>query len=207
MNELAYTLALIRFRPFGPIRMKRLREGFASFKDAFESNARDLEIAGIDQAVAEKFVRERHTIDPARELTLLTQHKLNAITILDETYPSLLREIHDPPAVLFYRGVLPQPHQKLLAVVGARRVTTYGERATKKLVTPIARHGVIIVSGLAYGIDAAAHQATLETDGATIAVLASGLDEASIAPAGHEALAERIVENGGCLMTEYPIGV
>jgi DNA processing protein len=121
-------------------------------------------------------------------------------------FPEILAEIPDPPHQLYVRSqtwpqVLARP---LVAVIGSRRVTPYGKAVTISLVTDLARAGVGIVSGLAYGVDSIAHQAALDAGGVTIAVLAGGLDH--IYPERHTALAENIVNKGGALLSEYPAG-
>jgi DNA processing protein len=119
-------------------------------------------------------------------------------------YPPLLRELWDPPAVLFYRGVLPNPEKPLAAVVGTRRPSGPGAAAAYDIGRALARGGVPVVSGLALGIDAMAHRGNLEGGGPTLAVLGSGLDR--IYPAANRMLARRILETGGVLVSEYPPG-
>ncbi|MBT6254191.1 DNA-protecting protein DprA [Candidatus Uhrbacteria bacterium] len=124
----------------------------------------------------------------------------------DSRFPTLLSEIHDPPERLFFRGQLSEDPEVCVAVVGTRKATHYGKHVTKKLVTELARHNITIVSGLAYGIDAEAHRATLDAGGRTIAVLAGGVDNPSITPRAHEDLAHEIIAAGGCIMSEHPPG-
>jgi len=117
-------------------------------------------------------------------------------------FPPLLREIPDPPLVLYQRGEFPAG--PVLSVVGSRRPTARGRETARAFAEHLADSGVVIVSGLAYGIDAAAHQGALDAGGATLAVLASGLDRAS--PAGNRRLAARILGQGGGWLSEYPPG-
>lgn len=129
------------------------------------------------------------------------------ITILDKNdsrYPELLREIHDPPEQLFVRGIIPEG--LCIAVVGARLPSSYGKAITPKIVEPLAAAGAIIVSGLAYGIDALAHEAALAAHGKTIAVLGTGVDDQSLYPQTHRKLASRIIENDGTVISEYSPG-
>lgn len=122
----------------------------------------------------------------------------------EATYPSLLAEIHDPPGVLHIRGILPEG--LAVGVVGTRLPTAYGKHVTPQIVEPLAAAGAIIVSGLAYGIDALAHEAALAVGGKTIAVLGTGVDEQSLYPQAHRKLAQRIVASGGAVISEYPPG-
>lgn len=125
----------------------------------------------------------------------------------DLAYPPQLDHVYRPPEQLYTRGNSALlSHDKLLAVVGSRRGNAYGQQAIKQLLTPAVRAGVILVSGLAYGIDSMAHRLSLDEQQPTIAVLGSGLDNKSIYPRVHISLAERIVANGGLLLSEYPPG-
>ncbi|HEY8999302.1 MAG TPA: DNA-processing protein DprA [Candidatus Saccharimonadales bacterium] len=122
----------------------------------------------------------------------------------DENFPEQLRNIHDPPTFLYIRGgdlrdILGRP---CVAIVGSRKVTSYGKEIATKLASELAREGVTIVSGLAIGVDGIAHRAALEAGGTCVAVLPSGLD--AIYPASHRELAERILRAGGALVSEYP---
>lgn len=131
--------------------------------------------------------------------------KVNKLTLSSTDYPELLREIASPPKQLYVLGELsPLLSQPRLAVVGSRKVSVYGRQVTQQLAGEAARRGIVIVSGLALGVDGIAHQAALDNGGRTVAVLPSGLDK--IYPASHHQLAKRILEQGGALITEYPSG-
>ncbi len=125
------------------------------------------------------------------------------VPLWDERYPALLRQIYDPPAVLWLRGDLVPQDARAVAIVGTRRATEYGTRVARDFAFELARRGFTVVSGLAYGIDAAAHRGALEAGGRTLAVLGSGVDR--IYPARHRALAEAAVEQGGVL-SEFALG-
>lgn len=204
--DLAYWIALTRFPKFGPIKLAKLASYFPSMKDAFEASVNELVNAHIEPTLAEAFLSARTTIDPHAELDRLAKEGLSAVTMFDDAYPAALKTLHAPPAVLFIRGTLPSAARPHLAVVGSRHATPYGADTTKAIVEPLARSGVVIVSGLAYGIDAHAHLATLEVEGATVAVLGSGIDEASVYPSQHRTLASRIVAGGGAVISEFPPG-
>lgn len=129
------------------------------------------------------------------------------IRIGDDRYPPLLREIADPPPALYVRGdVRALTHALPIAVVGTRKMTAYGSAAVRIVAGPAAAAGAAIVSGLALGVDAAAHAATLDAGGVTIAVLAGGVDPASVGPRTNAGLAERIAASGGALVSEHPPG-
>lgn len=132
--------------------------------------------------------------------------KVKNLTIHNSAYPSVLKTIPGAPEQLFYLGAEPASwlERPRVAVVGSRGVTTYGRLVTTQLVGELAERGIVIVSGLALGVDGIAHTACLEAGGATVAVLANGLDK--IYPASHTQLARRILEQGGSIMSEYPAG-
>ena len=132
---------------------------------------------------------------------------IHHITDTSELFPPLLREIPQPPTELYIRGnldILTAP--SLLAVVGSRKATAYGKQAVTKLLPPIINAGVIIVSGLALGIDSIAHRLSVEAGYPTIAILGSGVDDNSIYPRSHLALARQILKTGGAIVSEYPPG-
>ncbi|MBI4435177.1 DNA-protecting protein DprA [Candidatus Uhrbacteria bacterium] len=207
MNEQdrPFWVALTAFRPFGPVRMARLARRFPSMERAFGASALELTEAGIEPEIVSRFLQERIHIDPDALYRELEVRGIRLVTIKDDIYPPLLKQIYDPPAVLFVRGVLPDPNRKHLAVVGSRGASKYGLRVTDELIEPVARAGVVIVSGLAYGIDATAHDAALRAEGTTLAVLGSGVDHESIYPSHNRALASRILASGGALISEFPL--
>ncbi|MER9162763.1 DNA-processing protein DprA [Mesorhizobium sp. M0715] len=124
----------------------------------------------------------------------------------DEGYPQRLRNIPDPPAVLYVRGAVAGLHAtKCLAVVGTREPTPYGEAVARKSAAAAASEGFTIVSGLAHGCDTLGHEGCLDAHGVGVAVMAHGLDK--VYPAANRGLATRLIENGGCLVSEYPLGV
>jgi len=129
---------------------------------------------------------------------------IRALRRQDAEYPKLLAAISDAPDTLFIRGTFPDSAAPRVAIVGTRKATTEGKRLARDLARELASRGVVIVSGLALGIDAAAHEGTLDAKGTTVAVLANGLD--AVYPASNEHLAERIVAMGGALISEYPVG-
>jgi len=203
-KELGYLLTLIRFPKFGAVRLAKLRGFFLSTEAAFKANRGDLTIAGIPPHVAEEFISVREKLSPEKELFLIDKHKIKVILPEDQDYPSLLKEIHDPPATLFVRGTWPNATLPLLSIVGSRQATPYAERICETIVKPLARSGLIIVSGLALGTDALAHEATVDVNGRTVAVLGSGCDDYHIFPSSNRWLAKKIIENDGAVVSEYP---
>jgi len=204
MEELAYWIALSRVSGIGRARLRRLKESFGTLDRAWVASAAELRSAGLDDRSVEHLLQTRTILNPDAEVARLKQCGIQALTVDDERYPARLREAPDGPAVLYVRGALPSDSTPHVAVVGTRRPTAYGRQATAELVEGLVDRGIVIVSGLAIGIDTIAHRETLERDGTTVAVLASGLD--LVYPAENLALAQRVVARGA-LVSEYPLGV
>jgi DNA processing protein len=139
-----------------------------------------------------------------KDALFIKRHSLNYVSIAEDDYPALLREIFDPPPVLFYRGVLNKTDKPMLAVVGTRHASTEGLEFAYELGKQIGANGYSVVSGLAFGIDAMAHRGNVDGGGSTIAVLGSSPDDVS--PSSNRVLAKRILERGGAILSEYPPG-
>jgi len=131
--------------------------------------------------------------------------EIKTIDINNKEYPKFLKEIKDSPGVLYYRGEL-NPDDQCFAIVGTRRYSDYGKQVALEIAGDLAEAGLTIVSGLAPGIDTFTHQAVVERNKRTIAVLGTGIDERSIYPQSNLKLAQKILETGGCLISEYPSG-
>lgn len=132
--------------------------------------------------------------------------EIKTIQLDDPAYPELLRQSFCPPKLLYYRGSLDFPKRRILAVIGTRRMSMVGRRSGEMIIPPLARAGYTIVSGLAYGMDTVAHSTTLAAHGVTLAVLANGLDDASIYPRENLPLVHHIIASGGCVLSEFPCG-
>ena len=130
--------------------------------------------------------------------------KVQNVHLGDKSYPQLLKEIFDPPRVLYYWGNLEISERPLCAIVGTRRASAYGETQAFRFAKELSERGVCIVSGLAFGIDKAAHLGALEGEGGTVAVVAQGIEE--LEPSGHRGLAQKIVEKGGLILSEKAQG-
>jgi DNA processing protein len=202
-DERIYWVLLTMVKQIGPARFGRLIERFGSAEVAWQAPMLELASAGLDRRAAESLGTLRGTLDPAAEWRRLQQAGVSVTILDDPAYPSALREISDPPPVLYVRGELSPADDWAIAVVGTRRATIYGRQVTERIVGDVARAGVTVVSGLARGIDTYAHRAALAAGGRTIAVLGSGLDR--IYPDENRALAEQIVQNGA-LLSEFPLG-
>jgi len=131
--------------------------------------------------------------------------EIKTLTLEDDSYPKILKRTKDAPKILYYRGEL-KPEESCFAIVGTRRYSNYGKDISSEIAADLAEAGLTIVSGLAPGIDTFSHQAAVERNRRTIAVLGTGVDEESIYPRENINLARKILENGGCLVSEYPPG-
>jgi DNA processing protein len=190
----------------GPRAAARLLERFGSAEGVFGALRSELERMRLrPEAVESIALRDRHAA-AAAELERVREIPGAEVLALDDgAYPYLLREISDPPVTLYVRGewreCLDAP---CVGVVGSRRCSTYGQNVAHALARELAARGVTIVSGLARGIDAAAHRGALEAGGRTVAVLGTGIDE--VYPRDHRRLAEEMLERSGALVTQFPLG-
>lgn len=202
-EELKYWVSFSRAPGIGRVKLARLQEHFSSLENAWRASAKELEKAGLDAKTIEAILVLRPKIDPEAEMERLQQYKVKVLTFESPEYPWRLKEIYDPPAVLYVRGELLPQDEVCLAVVGTRKATIYGRQVTEEIVGDLARNGVTIVSGLARGIDSVAHRTAIEAGGRTIAIFGCGLD--IVYPAENARLAYEIMGHGA-LISEYPLG-
>ena len=189
----------------GPRAAVKLLERFGSAEAVFGATRAEVEqVRLLPEAVDSVIARDLHQ---KAESEIEQVRKLGGdILILDDgVYPSLLREIYDPPIVLYVKGAWSEClDQPCIAIVGSRKCSTYGQNSALMLARELAQRGVTIISGLARGIDAAAHRGALEGGGRTVAVMGTGLDE--IYPRDHRKLAQQILDGGGALVSQFPLG-
>jgi DNA processing protein len=202
-NETKYWVGFSLVPSLGPVRFGQLEKYFGSLENAWAADAGELANSGIGNKSVASITALRHKISLEAEMEKLERYGISAFTVHDTGYPARLKEIHDPPAVLYIQGeILPQD-EWCVAVVGTRKATTYGRQVTEELVSELARNRITIVSGLAKGIDSIAHRSALEAGGRTFAVFGCGLD--TVYPAENAELAKRIIKQGA-LISEYPLG-
>jgi DNA processing protein len=204
LTERQAFLVLNALPNIGPITTNRLLEELGGDPRAiFTAGARRLEaVKGVGPAIRDTLVRWTEHFDLEREEKKLADAGATFITTRDDAYPKLLRQIHDPPIGLYRKGAYAFEHPGI-AIVGSRRTTLYGQTVAKKLGTELAGRGFCVVSGLARGIDTAAHEGALAADGRTAAVLGNGLD--IIYPPENLELYRRIAEHGA-IVSEFPFG-
>ncbi len=204
-EELACWVAFTRVRGIGPKRFGDLLRAFGSAAAAWRAGRSDLLAARLDARATEALLEQRKNgPPPLAELDALAKHGVSAISQDDPAYPELLREIYLPPIILYVRGALTPTDAWAVAIVGTRGASTYGNQVAEHLARGLAQNKVTVISGLARGIDTAAHKAALAASGGrTIAVLGCGLDIAY--PPENAKLAARICEQGA-LVSEFPLG-
>lgn len=204
MTEREAYIVLNRMEGIGPVRVRELLSRLGSATAILEASRSELcEAKGVGQSLAESILRQVDKADPESELDRAKEHGAEIVTRADDSYPKSLLSIHDPPLALYIKGTLSPADQHAIAVVGSRRCTHYGTQTADRLSFQLAKQGYTVVSGLARGIDAAAHQGALKGRGRTLAVLGCGIDQ--MYPPEHAGLAEAIAESGA-VMTEFPVG-
>jgi len=196
-------IALARTDGIGPRLFARLMERFGSPAQALRATAADLaSVEGIGKDTAERIVASRGRFDVQAELDLASRHGVWLVHIQDPRYPSTLKAIYDPPPLLYVKGQLLPSHQLAVAIVGSRHCSLYGQEQASRLAYQLAGAGFTIVSGMARGIDTAAHQGALSVGGQTIAVQGCGL--ARVFPPENARLFELICNSGACV-SELPM--
>jgi DNA processing protein len=176
MSDTKYCVGFTLIPGIGRARFSKLEQHFGGLEQAWHASAKELEMAGLDQRSVEAIVAMRPKISLDAEMEKLDRYKVTVLTLENKAYPSRLKEIYDPPPVLYVRGRFTLEDDWSLAVVGTRRPTYYGREVTEQIVGDLARNRITIVSGLAKGIDATAHRAALDAGGWSIAVFGCGLD-------------------------------
>lgn len=203
-QDVFHWLALSLTPGVGSILLARLVARFGSPEAVFRASVTELgEIDGLTGKVAEEIRKGPQERAVDRELERVRAAGARILTLSDEAYPSRLKEIYDPPAVLYVNGELKKEDDLAVSIVGSRKTSVYGRMMTERMSQGLARHGVTIVSGMARGIDSVAHGGAVSVGGRTIAVLGCGVDV--IYPRENRGLFAKIVEHGA-VVSEFPMG-
>lgn len=205
MSELKYWLGFSLVKGIGPAKTEALLDYFGSAAASWRATEAQLQRLGFDKRAIKNMKEAQQQLDLDAELARVQQAGVSLLTWESEAYPAYLREIDNAPPVLYKKGELETFDQWAVAIVGTRRATAYGKQVTRELVAGLVKQNITIVSGLARGIDAVAHQTAVDLNGRTIAVLGSGLD--AIYPAENRRLAQQIVQGHGAVISEYAMGV
>jgi DNA processing protein len=203
LNHQKYWLGFSLIPDIGPKRSLQLLHAFGGLQAAWEATHQQLVQAGLPVAVADGVLAARSRLNLERELERVRRVDAFLLTLVDDQYPPLLRDVDDAPALIYVRGELYPQDRLAVCVVGTRKPTLYGKDAAYQLARNLAANGVTIVSGLAQGIDAAAHRGALDAGGRTIGVMGNGISD--VYPHDSLPLAREIIRSGA-VVTEFPIG-
>ncbi len=201
VNDLLYQIALTDVPNIGPVQSKTLIEIFGAAESVFKAKQKELEsIEGIGTIKAKSIKNYQNFSAAEDEILFIEKYKIQPLFINDEAYPKRLLHCYDSPTLLYYRGTADLNTPRIINIIGTRSNTEYGKYLTEKLIEDLKSLNVMIVSGLAYGIDAIAHKSAVANNCTTVGVLAHGLD--LIYPVQHATLAKQMLHNGG-LLTEF----
>src|SRR5580693_2423539 len=188
----------------GPTKARKLVEHFGSSEAVFRASLTELESTGI-QAVSAQSIATGKSMELAREeMARAADAGVTVVSVADAAYPPRLKEIYDPPAIVYVRGDVEILTQPGIAVVGTRHPTPYGSGMAERLACDLAAQGLVIISGMARGVDTASHRGAFSAKGKTLAVLGTGVDV--IYPKENSRLSEQIVALGGAIISEFPLG-
>lgn len=206
-SESSYYIAFSVFPGIGPVRFRLLLQAFGSVVRIWEASKNQLLEVGLSPALVERFVSFRSNYSFDIYETTLQKEGVRAINTGDSLYPKQLASISDAPIVLYVKGENSKllTNDKMIGVVGTRKISSYGQLVTERITTDLAQFGCCIVSGMALGVDGVAHKTALKHKGKTIAVLGCGVD--IIAPSSHRQLYTDILNNGGLIVSEMPLGL
>ncbi len=202
MADTKFWVAFTTVKGIGAVRLQALLDAFGTAENAWKASPLDLVAAGLSPKLAERVVQARASLDVDKLIQDAERQGIQILTWDSPTYPPHLKQIDQPPPVLYLKGEITSEDVWAVGIVGTRAVTAYGRQVTEELAATLARNGITIVSGLARGVDAIAHSAALKAGGRTLAVLGSGIDR--IYPPEHRGLAEKISEQGAVLSDYAP---
>jgi DNA processing protein len=206
MNATEACIALNMLPTMGPVRLRKLLQVFDTPARILAAKGSELRaVEGVGHDVAEQITNWETLVDLSAELRRIQEFGATVITAASPEYPGQLREIHAPPIVLYVWGELIERDQHAIGVIGSRRTTHYGSECAKKLAYQLAYAGLTVISGLARGIDTAAHQGALAAKGRTVAVIGSGLSR--LYPPENAALAEKIRSGNGAIVSEFSMEI
>lgn len=202
-TSLKYWLAWNKISDIGPKRFYQLLDYFGSPDIAWQAKSGEIsKILNLSSKISSRLFEEKNNILPEEELNLVSKNKIQVLTIEDLLYPENLKNIHYPPPLLYFKGNILESDKNSISIVGSRKATYYGKMVAEKLSKDLALAGLTVISGLARGIDTAAHKGAISVNGRTIAVLGCGIDH--IYPPENRRLAEEI-EGSGALISEFPL--
>lgn len=200
-EDLIYKIAITKIPKVGPVLAKNLIGYCGSAKAVFEADKKSLiKIPGIGSAIAERILQKSGFEKAEKEFRFLQDENVQALFYLDENYPRRLKNYHDCPIMLYYKGQEVLNHDRIIAIVGTRQPTTRGKAICEEIIAGLEEYNALVVSGLAYGIDITAHKKCVDIGTPTIGVMAHGIS--MIYPSRHKRISNRMLEQGG-LLTEF----
>ncbi|RLD02250.1 MAG: DNA-protecting protein DprA [Chloroflexi bacterium] len=202
MTQKPYWIGINLVKGIGAVRLRGLLDFFGDAQSAWEATPEDLRLAGLSPAIVKRFIHTRENVDLQKIWDNIAEKNIRVMNWEDADYPARLREIAQPPPILYLKGEILEEDAWAVAIVGTRRVTAYGRQVTEEIATYLAQKGITIVSGLARGVDGIAHQAALKAGGRTLAVLGSGVNR--IYPPEHRNLAASLSKSGAVLSDYAP---
>lgn len=205
MKDIRYWIWLSRVEGLNPKVLNELLEKYKDPKAIWNRTKEELIQEGMKEAYADKITNVTYRVGLDRYLEYMKNNNIDIINIYDKNYPNKLKEIYDPPIVLYVKGNKKILNEKSMAIVGCRLCTKYGEIQAKKLAYNLSMNNINVISGLARGIDSFAHKGCLMSTGKTIAVVGCGLDR--VYPKENKILFNQIINQGGAIVSEYVIGI
>lgn len=199
--SLIHKIALTLIKGVGHVHAKRLLDHFLTAEAIFKaSKVQLIQVTGVGDVIATLILQSNALAEAEKQLNFIRKHQIQPLFYTDTNYPKRLKNCYDAPVLLYFKGNADLNHPRIISIVGTRRATPYGRQLCQQLAQTLQRYNVIVVSGLAYGIDVASHRESLEQHIPTVGVMAHGLDR--IYPSLHKPLAQKMVLNGG-LLTEF----
>ncbi len=202
MDARVYWVGFNHIRGIGAVRMQKLQQFFGDLSTAWNAPLEALTAAGLSEKLASQVIAHRNTMDLEELYAGIQRQGIQIITRADEQYPKKLLEIDQPPPVLYALGEISPDDEWAVAVVGTRRMTGYGKQVATELAAFLARQGITVVSGMARGVDAVAHNAAIQSGGRTIAVMGCGVDV--VYPPENRMLYSQIIQHGAVISDYAP---
>jgi DNA processing protein len=206
LDNQKYHIGFSKIPGLGSSKFSILNKHFPNVQSAWQAEPANLIQAGLDEKTTNIFVSKRQQINLNKEIDDLQKQNIQVVTLSDPNYPPLLKQIYNPPFILYYKGNLKNLTDLTIAVVGTRKMSSYGKNITTDIVNQLTDNRVITVSGLAMGIDAQAHLTCIQKKQTTVAVLGSSLEADNIYPSINRSLAQDIINNNGIILSEYALG-
>ncbi len=201
MSDILYKIAITKIPGIGAVTAKQLIAWCGGVKNVFQASKKDLlNIPGIGQATVKNIQNQEYLQEAKEELIFIQENNIQTLFYLDDNYPKRLTHFNDAPILLYYKGNADLNHPRIVGIVGTRKPTEWGKSYCEKLVEELKAYDVLVISGLAYGVDITAHKKSVEMEIPTIGCLGHGLH--MIYPAKHKSVAKKMLTNGG-LLTEF----